>query len=706
MRVIIAEKKNMAEDIARAMSSQVRPAQGYFDCGSFAVTWCSGHLLEQCEPDVYLPETVPKTAKGKKIWRVEDLPIIPPGFAFRQRVKVGQGQYADQAKRQIEAIRGLLAKANGVIHAGDPDREGQLIVDEVLTYLKNKAPVQRLWLHAQTDEGIKDAFKKLKSNNDYLHLYHAAMCRQEADWIVGMNCTRGWTLLWQKKGHQGVANVGRVKTPTLGLVYERDEAIRNFVPKDYYTITARVKVAKGEFNATWLAPKDAGAPAFDESGRLLDQEMAKAIAKATKGASGTITRVDKARRKEAAPLLPSLSDVQRAAGKAGYSPDEALAALQDLYDKHKVLTYPRTDCRYAPVSELAKAPRILAMLAKAAPNLLPWGKVESARKSAAWDDAKLGAHFAVIPTGKPFDLDALPKRERDVISIVLRLYAAQFLPPYEFESTIIEATFGANTFKAQGKVPLAAGWKVAFGGAAEASDDEGEEGAQTLPACSKGDAAQCPDTKVAAKKTKPLPHYTAETLVDAMENAHRYVHDPAVKKMLKQVEGIGTSATRGSIIKKLVKGKFLDEIKIKRGLEYRITDKGRALIQALPNLLKRVDFTALLEGKLEDVHEGRMTMSQFRGDLKALIDRVVTRMKDGSALAEIPVANYAQAPARPTGPSRSTGKGGAHSAGKGAGGHSKSAAGSRGKTPAKAQPTPAAAARPATTVKPIDNLPI
>jgi DNA topoisomerase-3 len=645
MKLIIAEKKNLAVDIAKAMSKTQQMRDGYIECGGFTVTWCSGHLLEQCAPHDYDP--------ALKSWSLQALPIIPSPFKLKPKEE--SGPYAGKAKKQLAVIRGLVAKATEIVHAGDPEREGQLIVDEVLEWAGCKAPVvKRLWPNAQTDEGLREAFSRMKPNSEYRNLYNAARCRAEADWVVGLNCTRGWTLLWQQKGHQGVANVGRVKTPTLGLVYERDKIISNFVPKDYYIITAEIAHANGTFRATWQAPKPTEPPAFDESGRLLLAERAKSIVQAVSGAQGQISRATKTRKSEAPPLLLSLSDAQRLGSKLGYSPEETLAALQALYDTHKLTTYPRTDCRHAPLSEHAKAAQILPMLGSVMPDILPWALAEPARKSAAWDDGKLGAHFALLPTGKKPDLSALPKRERDIFLLVARQYAAQFFPNYEYDSTVIEATISGHVFKATGQTPVAQGWKMVFASAPEADDSKKEESNQKLPACAASDPVRCPKASVSTKKTEPPPHYTAETLLDAMENAHRYVQDEAVKRRLKQVEGIGTPATRSGIIQSLVIGGFIEERKSKKAIQYRITERGRALIESIPSTLKRVDFTALLEGKLEAVAQGAMSPDQFLADLRTFMDRLVLRMKDGSALAEIPQATTAHQAAKPAG--KATGK--------------------------------------------------
>lgn len=628
MRVIIAEKKNMAEDIGHALSGQVQQRGGYFDCGTFVATWCSGHLLEQLNPEDY--------DERYKRWTLDALPIIPQ--PFKMRPKAGSGPYAGMAAKQIAAIRGLVGQATEIIHAGDPGREGQMIVDEVLEWVGNRAPVRRLWLHAQTPDGIKEAFKRLKPNTHYANLFHAARCRAEADWIVGMNCTRGWTLLWRQKGHQGVANVGRVKTPTLGLVVERDLLIEHFKPVPYHTIEAQVQHKNGTFTATWVKPDHAGPPAFDADGRLIDRQAAQRIAAALKGRDGVISRADKTRKKQTAPLLPSLGILQRLASKFGYSPEATLAAAQDLYDKYKLTTYPRTDCTFAPLSEWAKAPSILSMLQGAAGNLLPWKTTDAKRKSAAWNDAKLGEHFAIIPTGRQVDLDTLPTREREIFQIVMRLYAAQFMPDYEYLSTIIEVKVQEHLLRAAGAVPVVQGWKAALG---DQLEDEKEAARakkaqeQKLPDCAVKDPARCDSAAILDKKTSPPPPFTADTLLEAMENAHRYVHNPNIKAKLKQVEGIGTPATRAGIIQSLVTGGFIDERKSGKSLQYRSTDKGRALIAALPSTLKQVDFTALLEGKLEDVATGAMTPQVFRDDMRKFIDRIVLRMRDGTALAEI-----------------------------------------------------------------------
>jgi DNA topoisomerase-3 len=649
MRIIIAEKKNMAEDIARALGGSAQLQSGYFDCGSFRVTWCSGHLLEQVNPEDY--------DASLKRWDLEALPIIPN--PFRMRPKSGTGPYAGMAQRQIEAIRVLVKSASEVIHAGDPGREGQLIVDEVLEWVGNKAPVKRLWLHAQTPEGIREGFARLKANTDYARLFYAARCRAEADWIVGMNCTRGWTLLWRQKGHDGVANVGRVKTPTLGLVVERDLQIENFVPVPYYGIEATLRHAKGTFTAAWVRPDDAAAPLYDSEGRLIDPKEARRIEREIDGKPGVISRADKSRQSTPPPLLPSLGTLQRLASKLGYSPEATLAAAQDLYDKHKLTTYPRTDCTYAPVSEWAKAKGILSMLADCMPDLMPWREVDAARQSQAWNDGKLGEHYAIIPTGKKPVLSSLPKREQDVFLLIVRLYAAQFFLDYEYLSTVIEARVGNHLLRATGTTPVQSGWKAALG---QAFEDEKEaarvrkEQSQTLPDCAPKDAVQCLKAGVIDRKTTPPPPFTADTLLDAMENAHRFVHDPAVKARLKQVEGIGTPATRAGIIQSLVTGGFIEERKAARSLQYRSNERGRALISALPNVLKRVDFTAMLEGKLEDVAQGVMTPDAFRTDLKRFIERIVLRMKDGSALAEIgPASPAVRKPAlKTTGSSRQT----------------------------------------------------
>jgi DNA topoisomerase-3 len=569
--------------------------------------------------------------------------------------KAGVAPYAGMAAKQIAAIRGLVGQATEIIHAGDPGREGQMIVDEVLEWVNNRAPVRRLWLHAQTPDGIKEAFARLKPNTDYANLFHAARCRAEADWIVGMNCTRGWTLLWRQKGHQGVANVGRVKTPTLGLVVERDLLIENFQPVPYHTIEAQVEHKNGAFTATWVKPDNAGPPAFDADGRLIDRQAAQRIASALKGQNGVISRADKTRKKQAPPLLPSLGILQRLASKFGYSPEATLAAAQDLYDKYKLTTYPRTDCTFAPVSEWAKAPGILSMLQGVAGNLLPWKTTDAKRKSAAWNDAKLGEHFAIIPTGKKVDLDALPKREREIFQIVMRLYAAQFMPDYEYLSTIIEVKVQEHLLRAAGAVPVVQGWKAALG---DQLEDEKEAARakkaqeQKLPDCAVKDPARCSSAAVLDKKTAPPPPFTADSLLEAMENAHRYVQNPNIKAKLKQVEGIGTPATRAGIIQSLVKGEFSNERNFGKSLQYHSTDKGKALIAALPSTLKHVDFTALLEGKLEDVASGSMTAQDFRDDMRKFIDRIVLRMRDGTALAEIGQA----APAAPAAPAKSTRK--------------------------------------------------
>lgn len=677
--LVIAEKKNLALDIANALGKPVAKP-GYFQVGRYDVSYASGHLLKQVDPDAY--------DERYKRWNMADLPIIPDHQKKVLRTDRKTGKTDPFAISQMKVLKELMGGAGMVINAGDPDREGQIIIVEILQHLRCRLPVKRLWLHAQTPAGIKEAFGRMKDDASYRSLALAAECRAEADWVIGMSCTRGYTIAWQSKGHQGVMNVGRVKSPVIGLVVQRELEIEAFVPKSFYIVKANVKTRAGDFIAKWVAPKDAS-EGFDSEGRLLDRKIAEAIVAKTQTKMGIIEVAEKKRIKQKPPLLLSLGDLQRLAHSFGFSPDDTLKHAQALYDVHKLTTYPRTTCSYAPTDEWKKSPQILASVRANFGGAWDFeGAPDTSRQSGAFDDAKLDAHFAIIPTDMRKDLSALSREEQTIYRLIVTNWLAQFYPDYEYDSTTLTALVEGERFTATGQTPSLAGWRLVIP-LKKNTDDEDK---QTLPLVTKGDPCRSNPVTIANDQTKPPPRYNGATLLEAMEKAWKFVTDPKVKERLKETEGIGTPATRSTIIAECISGGFFVEQKMRKANVYMPTQKARVYFKSLDPGLSRVDLTAYFEGQLEEVAQGRMDYPAFKEMLRRLVTRFTTRLKDGSIAAAMPTT--AQIPA-----DSFKGKSPAKSGKSGASGRtSKATSGIRTSTPRKtASKKPASAGKKAST---------
>ncbi len=332
MQLIIAEKPSLGCTIADALGGGQR-RDGHIHGSNWVVTWAFGHMYEQAMPDAYLPDSVPVTKKGSKVWRKEDLPIIPQQWILQARPDV---------KKQLKIISQQLKKATEVVHAGDPDREGQLLIEEILVELNWTGATKRIWLQDLTRDGIKRSFQLMKPNNHYKGLYEAALSRSHCDWLLGMNVTRSFTLAYQEAGGGGVISVGRVQTPTLNLIVERDRLIEDFIPVPYYVVAAVFKHSNGDIPAMWIPKLDACDPKGGDR-HCLKREIAQAVADKIQQQHGKITSAKRNKRKETAPLPFSLSALQTiASAKWGYSAQQVLDVAQKLYEAHKLITYPRT----------------------------------------------------------------------------------------------------------------------------------------------------------------------------------------------------------------------------------------------------------------------------------------------------------------------------------------------------------------------------
>lgn len=609
IRLFIAEKPSLAQAVAAVLPGNPEKHGVYTKVGDNYFVPLAGHILEQEMPDHYLPDDVPRGKSGNKVWRAQDLPIVPKQWVMKPR---------DDTKRNLAAIKELLPKCDEVIHLGDPDAEGQLLVDEVLLFLGNRKPVRRLLVNDYNATKVKQALAAIKSNDDpqFRGWYKWALARSHYDWLFGLNITRAATLRARELGYDGVLTVGSVQTPTLKIVVDRDRVIEGFKPIPYFTLTATLQHANGAFRANWKAKE--GQAGLDEAGRLVDAAIAKGIAAKVTGKPATITHYEKADKKEAPPLPLSLNELTMfACSKYGYTAEQVLDAAQALYETYKVTTYPRSECRYLSEAQHDEAPTILAALAKNLPAMAGViGKADPKRKSPAFDDKKMegNPHHAIVPTEKTADTTGFSPIEKNVYDLIVRSYLAQFFPPAVFSATKIEAVAEGERFTASGKTPVSAGWREVYAPADEddgkGDDQDEKEGKQTLPAMQKGDSAPCQKCDVNSKQTTPPPRFDESSLLDAMINLHKYVTDANAKARLKDGSGIGTSATRAGIIKDLRERGFLEPVKGSK-TKFQSTKDARALIDALPGPVKDPTMAGIFKLALDAIAKGALPYETF-----------------------------------------------------------------------------------------------
>ena len=602
MRLFIAEKPSLGKAIAAELGV-TQTCQGYMVCGNDVVTWCFGHLLEQYDPDDY--------NETWKLWRRSSLPMIPRGWRLKPK---------KDALTQLQIINHLLSEAATVVNAGDPDREGQLLVDEVLEHFSYYGPVQRIWLASLDSRSIQKALATLKDNRDYANLRDSARARSQADWLIGMNATRAMTLRGKESGRDGVLSMGRVQTPTLALVVNRDREIAAFTPIDYLILQATLQHDAGMFSAIFKPSETQ--PGLDSEGRLVDGAIAQGIMDAVRGKNGIITSVTREKKKKPVPLPHCLSSLQKAASsKLGMTAQQVLDTAQSLYEK-KLTTYPRTDCRYLPEEQFGDAARIITALSGVSGLEAVTAKADSALRGPVWDTKKITAHHAIIPTGElP---KSLSKEENALYLMIAVQYFLQFYPPMLYEAQKILATIVETAWEARGRMIIEPGWT---GFAAEEDDEDAKkkEAEQSLPSVGNNDAVLCADVDALKKKTTPPSRFSEGSLIEAMANVHRFVSDASAKTVLKENEGLGTEATRASIIETLKGRKYIEP----NGKSLVSTPLGQSLINMTPDVLKDPITTAEWEQRLEQIAHGETTLDAFMQEqiaiLPSLLDPVLSR---------------------------------------------------------------------------------
>ncbi len=602
MALFICEKPSQARDIGRVLGATSR-RDGYLEGRGQRVTWCIGHLLEMVMPDDYRPEW-----KG---WHLHTLPILPDRWRLEVRQAVG---------KQYKIIEKLLRETTEVVIATDADREGETIGREVLEQCGYRGDVSRLWLSALDEASIRKALKTMLPGQKTEPLYRAGLGRARADWLVGMNLTRAYTILGRQGGYDGVLTVGRVQTPTLKLVVDRDRLIEHFKPIAYFDLIALFRVKNGSFKAKWLPDETVA----DEEGRCLDKKIAAAVADKVRDRQGAIAAAGTKRVKEPPPLPLELSSLQQEASRRwGMGASRVLNVAQSLYETHKAITYPRTDCRYLPNSQFQEAPEVLQAMARSDAELAGLiGEADVGLRSKAWNDKKITAHHAIIPTAAVVNVGGMSLDERRLYDLVRRHYLAQFFPAFEYDRTVIDVAVEGERFRASGNVEMVPGWKRVLRGEKKKEND----GAAPLPLVKKKEPARVQGVELEEKRTKPPNRYTEGTLIQAMKTVGRMVEDPRFKKVLRDTAGIGTEATRAAIIENLLKRRLLD----REGKKHLIsTPPGRALVDILPRSVTNPATTAVWEQALEDVASGAKSLEAFQEKAVIWVSRLVAAVKEG-----------------------------------------------------------------------------
>ncbi|BES70825.1 DNA topoisomerase III [Marinobacter nanhaiticus D15-8W] len=609
MRLFIAEKPSLGRAIAAALPGPIQKGKGWLRCGEHdVVTWCIGHLLEPSEPGQYDP-------RWQK-WRLHELPIVPEQWAVTPKESV---------REQLGVVESLIGDTEHIVHAGDPDREGQLLVDEVLRYFRVRRPVERLLIQDLTPSAVSRSLNQLRDNREFRHLSHSALARQRADWLYGINLTRAYTLRYRQQGQQGVYSVGRVQTPVLGLVVERDKTIAEFEPRPFYTLTVDCSPDSGAetFNAHWR-PGETFREFMDEEDRILDRSVVEKVVSEIDGQHGTITEARFRERNEAPPLPLSLSALQIEAGRLfGMGAKAVLDTAQNLYEKHQLITYPRSDCRYLPEAHFQQKHDVIAAIRSVTPGLASHAdQADLKRHSRAWDDGKVDAHHAIIPTARQRPAGNLRREEQKIYDLIARYYLMQFYPDAIHREGRLDLKVAGYDFRATETGVVDPGWKVVE----LRKKEQQEKQSRPLPRLDKGESVHCASPLIKDRMTQPPSHFTDATLLSAMTNIARFVADAELRKTLRDTDGLGTEATRAGIIETLFKRDYL----FREGRHIKACEKGHDLIGALPAAVGKPDMTAVWESTLERIRQGEGDPRTFLQTVETQITELITPLQSGA----------------------------------------------------------------------------
>ncbi|MGN1419810.1 MAG: DNA topoisomerase III [Acutalibacteraceae bacterium] len=588
--LVLAEKPSVARDIARVLGAK-KTGGGFIEGDKYVITWALGHLVTLADPEAY--------SDKYKTWSLETLPMLP------EKMKL---VVIKQTAKQFKTVSSLMARSDidKLIIATDAGREGELVARWIMMKAHFKKPAFRLWISSQTDRAIKQGFENLKPAKEYDNLYASAQARAEADWLVGLNVTRALTCK-----HNAQLSAGRVQTPTLAMIVQREEEIRAFKPKDYYGLTAVFK----DFKATFRDSKN--------NTRFSDEEFVKKIAGELKNKEAVIVSVEKTQKTQAPPAAYDLTELQRDANKIfGYTAKQTLSLMQSLYERHKVLTYPRTDSRYITDDVVATIPERLRSVAvgnfqKTAMNL---ARNPLSTKYIV-NNKKVTDHHAIIPTEQREDFSSFTHDERNIYDLVVKRFLAVLMPEFKYEEVKLTINIGDKSFYAKGKTVINSGWKEVYGTLSdEDEDEEAENKDQNLPPMKQGMKLPVLNLKITTGKTRPPARYTEATLLSAMENPAKQIDDKKLKQVISSTSGLGTPATRADIIEKL-----FDNFSVERvGKEIRPTAKGEQLIKIVPEDLRSAELTAKWEDQLQDISKGKADKNNFIKEIRSYASSLVS----------------------------------------------------------------------------------
>lgn len=597
-KLVLAEKPSVGRDLARVLNCN-KKGNGYFEGQDYIVTWALGHLVTLADPEGYNDKY--------KSWRIEDLPMLPSELKLVVIKKTG---------KQFNIVKDQMHRRDvgQIIIATDAGREGELVARWIIDKARVNKPIKRLWISSVTDKAIKDGFKGLKNGKDYEKLYLSAVARAEVDWIVGINATRALTCKYNAQ-----LSCGRVQTPTLAIIAQREKEIKTFIPKTFYGIQA---TSSSNLKLTWQDNKTKDIKTFD-------RERISKVLNSIKNKNANVVDIDKKYKKSYSPKLYDLTELQRDANKIfGYSAKETLSIMQRLYESHKILTYPRTDSRYISSDIVSTLNDRLKACGIGPYKTLAYKILQNPIKGnkSFVDNGQVSDHHAIIPTEQFVQLSALNDKERKIYDLVIKRFLAVLYPPFEYEETSIKSKIGEEIFIAKGKVVINQGWKEVYENNFEDEDTADDILEQLLPRIDKGDTLKISSITQTTGQTKPPAPFNEGTLLSAMENPAKYMQgaDKDLIKTIGDTGGLGTVATRADIIEKLFSSFLLE----KRGKDILITSKGKQLLELVPEDLKSPALTAEWEQKLSAISKGQLNKDSFVNEMKNYTKVVVNEIKN------------------------------------------------------------------------------
>lgn len=611
MKLFIAEKPELARAIASGIDGHQQFGDGFIKKGDNVITWAFGHILELAEPVAY--------NEKYKSWNLQDLPF---NIGFNDFVYVPK----KESKKQLKIISTLIHDKNidSIVHCGDADDEGQLLIEEILSYTKNDKPVERLLINDVTPKGVKKELANIQPNDNFKSLKEKGFARSQADWLVGFNLTRAYTTVAQKNGYDGVLSVGRVQTPVLGLVVARDKEHENHKSSNYYFIQGKFSIDGFEIIANLKT---------DE--KITDENITKSVYNDCINKSGLVISKNE-NKKEAAPLPYNLLILQAECSKKfGYKPDKTLKITQTLRENHHLITYNRSDCQYLPENLLEYAPETLSLIKNNLQDefIAYVDNSDSSIKSKAWNDKNISAHHGIIPTAQNCDKSKLSKDELNIYQLICKRYIAQFYQPKEYIHSEVEININENIFSASSNETTKQGYSILFDKEDKEQDKEDEQAPinKNLKNIKNNSSAKCEDISMEKKATKPKPYYTMSALLKDLSSVSKYVSDAKIKKLLLEKDegkkgergGIGTPATRSEHIKTLFTRGYIQEVK----KSIVSTKKGRDLIALSPTSLTTPDMTALWFERQKDIESGKITREQFLSEVLQEIKDEIARVK-------------------------------------------------------------------------------